>query len=716
MHHNIERPIETERDDRLLHKELVARLLGALFDPEGRATGIVLGLAGASGSGKSSVLNMVAERTEQHHPAAVVIRFNPSLANPRNGLVHAFFTEAMAALETSAKSPSCQRPEKLKSLGQALFRYAKRVAPADNILLCDGGAAAAGLDTMRQSPPGGEALHHMRAELVRELDESGVDVVVVIDEVDRLEEREVDVVARLVHLVANFERFSYLLAYDPDRIVRALGKNNGDSGRAALETLAHLQVTLPPALPRQIRRLLNQRFGELVEEPDEHRQRLSQLLIILVPSILGTVRDAKRLLAGFEMLYRPLRLEVDEVDLLGWAAVQVKYPDVEQTFRHRQEQIVGLASNLFGEALLDRMLTSPRAVAVDVTVKSPLGAAEELWLEESAERLISGPVVRPLQRLIEFLFKTPAETRKDPINAINAALPLAKTLAYGTLIDAGEAEDAAPHPRYVEMIGALGDRDGAALTGALREADRKGSLAEYLVALYGCGHRVHPRFADHDWPLAEIWSAFSDFAEPVPALTDPPRDRPNRWLAKFISGPYLHRLADRRRFLKPNVDILREWITGGRFVLAGHLLEVQMKLELEQPDQPAPIAPFLMAKDIAPLCNELAGACRAALHAGTLLETIADIACLRAILRGAPDIWDDDCRRKMDETLTRPELLDRFIWYCFSATEPDAAAAQAAALVADRDALRTAVVERLKDAVEMPEQIRHAHQIAAAKL
>ena len=250
----------------------------------------------------------------------------------------------------------------------------------------------------------------------------------------------------------------------------------------------------------------------------------------------------------------------------------------------------------------------------------------------------------------------------------------------------------------------------------MREADQNGNLVEFLIALQGCGNRVHPRFAGLDWPLDDIWSAFSDFAEAVPDLTDPPRDRPNRWLAKFISGPYLHRLGDRRQFLKPNLDILREWISGGRFALAGHLLEVQMKLELEQPDQPAPIGPFLMAKDIAPLCNELAGACRAALHAGTLLETIADMACLRAILRGAPDIWDDECRRKMDEALAPPAQLDRFIWYCFGAAEPDAAAAQAAALVSDRNALRAAVAERLKDTSDMPDQIRHAHLIAATKL
>ena len=80
MNQNVERPIETERDDRLLRRDLVVRLLGALIEPEGRATGVVLGLAGPGGSGKSSILNMVAEAAEVQHPAVVVVTFNPWLA------------------------------------------------------------------------------------------------------------------------------------------------------------------------------------------------------------------------------------------------------------------------------------------------------------------------------------------------------------------------------------------------------------------------------------------------------------------------------------------------------------------------------------------------------------------------------------------------------------------------------------------------------------
>ena len=141
-----------------------------------------------------------------------------------------------------------------------------------------------------------------------------------------------------------------------------------------------------------------------------------------------------------------------------------------------------------------------------------------------------------------------------------------------------------------------------------------------------------------------------------------------------------------------------------------------MKLELDLGDEPAPLAPFLSQREIAPLCNELASACIKALHAGTLFDSIADMACLRAILRGAPDSWDDNCREKMDETLAEPERLDRFVWYCFGETEPEVAASQAAALVTDRKALRANVLARLNGTSELPDQLRQTYRIAESKL
>jgi energy-coupling factor transporter ATP-binding protein EcfA2 len=713
---DIERPVETERDDKLLRRDFVAQLVDALIGSDGRTTGLVLGLTGSSGSGKSSIVNLVSALAEARHPETILVDFNPCLANSGNGLLRDFFAELTAALETRLGEPNCCRPEQLKSLAQAIFRYGKRLAPAENVWFCDGGAAAAGIDTLRQSLPGTATLRQMHAAVADQLADSGTHILVLIDEVDQLDHSELGALAQLLRALTDFERFSYLLAYDAEKLAQTLGEGDARRGRTFLEKLVQLEFPLPPILPRQIRSVLESRFGELIDEPGEHRQRLSQLLGILVPAIIPSLRDAKRLLAAFAMLHRILRFEIDEVDLLGWAAILAKYPDVEQVLRRRQEQMIGPANHLFGEALLDRMLYGDRPAAVDLAVRVESGSAEELWLEQGPEKLAEGPSARPLHRLLEFLFKTPWENRKDPLNSITAPLPLAKSLSLGNLINSDESGNAAPHPRYVDVIRKLGDQDAAVLTRELEIADANGKLAEFLVALLGCGHRVHPRLTEGIWPLDGIWSAFSDFAERVPALTEPPRELSSRMLAKFICGPYLLRLGAFRGFLKPNLDIMREWISNGRFALAGHLLELQMKLQWTLRQQAEPIAPFLAKDDIALICKELARACREALNADMLIDTIADMACLRAVLRGAPELWDDVCTRRMAEMLRQPGRLDRFIWYCFGETEAEAACSAAVALLGDRHALRALISERLKDTESIPEPIRRCYQIADTSL
>ena len=712
---DIERPVETERDDRLLRRDFVAHLVDALIGSDGRATGLVLGLTGSSGSGKSSIVNLVSALAEARHPEIILVGFNPCLANSGNGLVHDFFAELTAALEMRLGEPNCRHPEQLKSLAQAMFRYGKRLAPAENVWFCDGGAAAAGIDTLRQSLPGTATLRQMRAALADQLAKSGTHILVVIDEVDRLDPSELSALAQLLRAVADFEPFSYLLAYDAERVVQTLGKGDARRGRTFLEKLVQLEIPLPPILPRQTRSVLEARFGEMIDEPGEHRQRLSQLLGILVPAVVSSLRDAKRVLAAFNMLHRVLQFEVDEVDLLGWAAMLAKYPDVEQILRRRQEQIIGPANHLFGEALLDRMLIGDRPAAVDPAVKIESGT-EELWLEQGPEKLAEGPSVRPLHRILEFLFKTPWENRKDPLNSISAPVPLAKSLFLGNLINSNESGNAAPHPRYVDVIRELGDQDAAVLTRELEMADANGKLAEFLVALLGCGHRVHPRLTEGVWPLDGIWSAFSDFAERVPALTEPSRELSNRMVAKFICGPFLLRLGAFRGFLRPNLDIMREWIANSRFALAGHLLELQLKFQWTLRKQAELVAPFLAKDDIALMCKELARACLGALYADTLIDSIADMACLRAVLRGAPELWDDACTRRMAETLRQPGRLDRFIWYCFGETEAEAACSAAAALLGDGQALRALISERLKDTASMAEAIRLCYQIAETNL
>jgi hypothetical protein len=226
--------------------------------------------------------------------------------------------------------------------------------------------------------------------------------------------------------------------------------------------------------------------------------------------------------------------------------------------------------------------------------------------------------------------------------------------------------------------------------------------------MHGCGSHAYLN------SMPNIWSAFSEFAEHVPELTELPREKPNRVVAMFLSGPYLHWLGPFRSFLEPNLEIMREWISNGHYALAGHLLELQIELQRRLKGEIARAAPFLEEEDFTLICDELGAASHATLRSGRLIDSIADLACLRAVILGSRR-WDVDCRRRMDELLTEPELLDRFIWYCFGEGEPGTRYVMP--LTANHKALHARVKERLAEhSGLMPEQIQAAYARAEMPL
>jgi hypothetical protein len=670
---------------------------------------MVLGITGPWGSGKSSIIYMVAEAIENEHKDTIVVQFNPWLINSRDDLITSFFAEVTAALSMAGKRRGhTQLIGKLTGFAKTFFDYGKRLAPAANLLApVAGSAAAAGFDALIRSVSEGDTVYDLRKKFQRELEESKTEVVVLIDEIDRLNDSEVAVVAQLVRAIADFPHFSYLLAYDAQRVAEALGGGKPERGQAYLEKIVQLSVPLPVVLPGQIKQIIKDRFGELVDFPDDHEQRLKALLDTLIPSVVNTFRDAKRLLGVFDVLYRTLRFEVNELDLLGWAAILTKFPRLEQALRRHRELIIGPEWKFFGEPLLDWTMQDYYSEPVSIPIRSRRDD-EEIWLESQPEELLcSGPDAPSLKSLVECLFALPEGA---PDTWIGFRLPLTKVLTFGTLIREGQGGTAV-HPRYVHVIQEIGKKDSVALAEALRRAEANGNLAEYLIAIQGCGFRAHPN------SITQIWPAFSDFAEFVPALTGSLRERPNRLLAKFLLGPYLASLGAFRMFVGRNLDVLRGWIAEGRLGLAGHLLELQIERQehVHPNKESVSFYPFVEQEDILLLCAELSTACQTALDRGTLLDSIPDLACLRVALDYSGKLWDDEnIRQKFDELLCQPAQLDRFVWYCYGDEEPGIAYVRR--LVADYKSFLTRVGIRLQGSgSELPRQIGSAYENASSR-
>jgi len=179
-------------------------------------------------------------------------------------------------------------------------------------------------------------LHARREELLDALKDTRVPIVVLIDELDRVEDAEIRAVAQLVRAVADFSSISYVIAYDHDRVVQALGAGGDvptrtERGRAYLEKIVQFQISLPVTFGEELSDLLLAELDKLtidVALPREWQtnERFIALLGTMIPRPVETPRDVKRLVGTYHVIGSMLRGEVDWVDLLAFSALLIKAP------------------------------------------------------------------------------------------------------------------------------------------------------------------------------------------------------------------------------------------------------------------------------------------------------------------------------------------------------------------------------------------------------
>ena len=90
------------------------------------------------------------------------------------------------------------------------------------------------------------SLLDQREEVKASLRELDLRVIVVVDDLDRVEDSQIREVVRLVKLVGDFPNTVYLLSYDPDAVARAVGSGGSVAeGRLYLEKIIQAEHPLP---------------------------------------------------------------------------------------------------------------------------------------------------------------------------------------------------------------------------------------------------------------------------------------------------------------------------------------------------------------------------------------------------------------------------------------------------------------------------------------
>ncbi len=629
-----ERPIKTSKQDDLDRSRFVRRICDALINRKTKkATGVVIGVTGPWGSGKSSILNLVHEYLVAKYQDAVAVRFDPWLVSGRDELIGQFFAEFVGTLNKD-KRPG----EKTRKLAEKIAAYGAHVAPLGNLLKPGVGSMfSSGLKAMENLLQRDEGLFSRRSRLFKDLDDIDVPIVVFIDELDRVEDKEIRSVAQLVRSIVDFPNVSYLLAFDVDRVTEALGDGKKGRGQAYLEKIVQFQIPLPITFDDELLRLLKTEIGKLsieliLPEDWQSSKGFEELIGVFIPGLIQTPRDAKRLVGVFHVLAEMVGNEVEWFDVLGLAALQVKAPDVVDRIRVNPDWVVENPLDSV-ESMVLRLLEMPH----EEKLSRVLGKKDEGHRNDAEYDALS----KVLAHLFPFLDDNHSARDRGP-DRICMRRPLLTALRLG-LIPGVVSKDS-----IIEFF-SLG-RTGMEkyLKRELAE-DRFGSFYDRFSDVYLSSSAVN-----HE----NFWHAVGAF------LKKPD----NNWLSEYSPMPEIARnfkllfeeaITHGENFKDQAKDVFMSLQDDGDITLTANLLRSHMwQYGLFGCEERGKGAAFFNKKQAEEEVSRASAKYRKAHLAGNWIAGCWNLQPV-FIMENTGD-WDDDCKKHMDHLISDNDGLDGF--------------------------------------------------------
>lgn len=345
MNYSTDRPIETGDQDLLGRASFSKQLGKAIYEYNGK-DGLVIGLFGKWGTGKTSVINMAASEIENlaadDENKPLVMRFAPWNYSDKNNLISMFFQNLKSKIEVQ------DNEELKKKVGKALSDYSGAFDALSVVPLVGSGVAAV-LKTIAQTQGAslmqGADLDKTRSILETALIESKKKIVIIIDDIDRLTNSQIRDVFQLVKQVADFPNVIYVLAMDREVVRSALTEVHNIDGNEYLEKIIQIPFELPELKKSKLHNIffakLDQIISDLPEKIVWDQYYWSNVFRNCIEPYINTLRDVNRVINTLQFRYGMLYQETSFEDMVGITTLEVLEPELYKWISNNKDAVCG---------------------------------------------------------------------------------------------------------------------------------------------------------------------------------------------------------------------------------------------------------------------------------------------------------------------------------------------------------------------------------------
>ncbi len=343
-----DKPIEKATEDTLDRSNFSKNLAKALNDFKNNDT-FTIGLFGEWGSGKTSIVNMslneLAELQKGEENKIIVLKFEPWHFTNSTQL----FNQFLIGLANEFVS---KKDKGLKVVGKALCQYSSAFELAELIPVPFLGKAVAKFGKASVEHVGKQLQGNLESKdilkqkdaVIKLLRKANQKILIVIDDIDRLDNEQIRQVFQLVSAVAKFPNTIYLLVFDKNIVVKALEKVQEGDGEEYLKKVIQIPIQIPEVKTYKLFNTLFDRLNKIVESNPQVKYNEEHWHFIFkycVEPFIKNLRDVSRLSNALEFKITNIAEEVDFADLIGISVLEIREPKIYEWIKTNKNQLVG---------------------------------------------------------------------------------------------------------------------------------------------------------------------------------------------------------------------------------------------------------------------------------------------------------------------------------------------------------------------------------------
>ena len=339
--------IKMEAD--MLNRAVFAKQLAKAILSYSKTDNFTIGLCGKWGSGKTSIINMAVEEIQNLSKGKtvdermVIVHFNPWNYSDRNQLISQFFQTIFTELKVKNES------EQLREAGDALEKYSglleyttyipgigKYLSPIINAISNVGEKVS---DIAEEKA----SLSNQKRVVIEALAKQTQKILIIIDDIDRLNNDQIRLIFQLVNSVAGFPNMIYLLAFDKSVVIRALEDEQNCNGEEYLEKIIQVPFDIPEVKHSQLQNIFFDRIQSILLQEDYEfdQSHLGSVYNNCIAPFLESIRDVNRICNVFAFKYGLMNREANWIDLLAITTVQICAPTIFDWIKVRRTTLVG---------------------------------------------------------------------------------------------------------------------------------------------------------------------------------------------------------------------------------------------------------------------------------------------------------------------------------------------------------------------------------------